>query len=120
MALRLVSNERSASSSALTRRQCAGIAGYGNVPDTVGASNAANPDYRPTLYGRLAEDALGLRVLTRPTRTDPVEASGKRFTTKNMPTSKFERLYHSSASVRRVQRITASLTLSLSTARSSR
>lgn len=54
-----------------------GIAGYGNVPDTVGASNARNPALRPTLY-------------------DPVATAGKRFTT-NFPSSNIERLYHSSA-----------------------
>ncbi|KAM0749961.1 copper radical oxidase [Meredithblackwellia eburnea MCA 4105] len=56
-----------------------GIAGYGNVADEIGASNAANPDFRPTLY-------------------DPVAAKGSRFST-NFPTSNIERLYHSSATL---------------------
>ncbi|KAI5481062.1 hypothetical protein MNV49_006248 [Pseudohyphozyma bogoriensis] len=56
-----------------------GIAGYGNVPDVVGASNAKNPAYKPVLY-------------------DPLGSAGKRFTT-NFPSSKIERLYHSSATL---------------------
>lgn len=75
-----------------------GIAGYGNVPDTVGASNSDDPDYRPTLYGESASVLDHERVsLTSSIVTDPEEPAGKRFSTKNMPTSKFERLYHSSA-----------------------
>ncbi|KAK4703032.1 glutathione S-transferase, partial [Phenoliferia sp. Uapishka_3] len=56
-----------------------GIAGYGNVADEVGNSNAANPDFRPTLY-------------------DPQGTAGQRFTT-NFPSSNIERLYHSSATL---------------------
>ncbi|KAL8291911.1 hypothetical protein RQP46_002169 [Phenoliferia psychrophenolica] len=56
-----------------------GIAGYGNVAHEVGNSNAANPDFRPTLY-------------------DPLGTAGSRFTT-NFPSSKIERLYHSSATL---------------------
>ncbi|ORY90614.1 copper radical oxidase [Leucosporidium creatinivorum] len=56
-----------------------GIAGYGNVPNSIGASNARNPIFRPTLY-------------------DPVAKAGSRFST-NFPSSKIERLYHSSATL---------------------
>lgn len=45
----------------------------------VGASNADHPNYRPTLY-------------------DPAAPYGARFST-NFPSSQFERLYHSSASL---------------------
>lgn len=51
--------------------------GYGNVADEIGASNAANPNFRPTIY-------------------DPLLPVGKRFSS-NFPLSKIERLYHSSA-----------------------
>jgi hypothetical protein len=56
-----------------------GIAGYGNVLNELGASNAANPNYRATLY-------------------DPLAAAGRRFST-NFPSSSIERLYHSSATL---------------------
>ncbi|SCZ95857.1 BZ3500_MvSof-1268-A1-R1_Chr8-1g09842 [Microbotryum saponariae] len=56
-----------------------GVAGYGNVANMTGLSNAGNPRLRPTLY-------------------DPVAASGSRFST-NFPSSKTERLYHSSATL---------------------
>ncbi|GAA5998014.1 uncharacterized protein JCM10292_002262 [Rhodotorula paludigena] len=56
-----------------------GIAGYGNVKDAVGASNAASPVKRPVLY-------------------DPVAAKGKRFSY-NFPEGRVERLYHSTATV---------------------
>jgi len=60
-------------------RSAPGIAGYGNVPDSIGASNARNPIRRPTLY-------------------DPAAEAGSRFST-NFPSSKIERLYHSSATL---------------------
>jgi hypothetical protein len=60
-------------------RLAAGIAGYGNVPDSIGASNARNFIRRPTLY-------------------DAVAKAGSRFST-NFPSSKIERLYHSSATL---------------------
>ncbi|SCV70920.1 BQ2448_3682 [Microbotryum intermedium] len=56
-----------------------GVAGYGNVANQIGASNAGNPAFRPTLY-------------------DPVAPAGSRFST-NFPSSKSERLYHSTASL---------------------
>ncbi|SCV66997.1 BQ2448_5643 [Microbotryum intermedium] len=56
-----------------------GVAGYGNVANMTGLSNAGKPRLRPTLY-------------------DPVAATGSRFTT-NFPSSKTERLYHSSATL---------------------
>jgi hypothetical protein len=56
-----------------------GVAGYGNVLNEIGASNAANPVLRPTLY-------------------DPLAAAGSRFST-NFPSSSIERLYHSSATL---------------------
>jgi hypothetical protein len=56
-----------------------GVAGYGNVLNEIGASNAANPVFRPTLY-------------------DPLAAAGSRFST-NFPSSSIERLYHSSATL---------------------
>ena len=49
------------------------------MADALGASNAKNPAFRPALY-------------------DPLAAAGKRFST-NFPSSKIERLYHSSASL---------------------
>ncbi|GAA5973363.1 hypothetical protein JCM11641_003093 [Rhodosporidiobolus odoratus] len=57
----------------------AGIAGYGNVKDEVGASNARTPVKQPILY-------------------DPTAAIGKRFS-KNFPAAQYERLYHSSATL---------------------
>lgn len=57
-----------------------GIAGYGNVKDRVGQSNAANPVFTPVLY-------------------DPLAPIGKRFSSDGMPTSDIPRLYHSVASL---------------------
>jgi hypothetical protein len=57
-----------------------GIAGYGNVKDQVGASNAANPVLAPVLY--------------RPGAT-----AGARFDAAGMPTSNIPRLYHSVATL---------------------
>ena len=56
-----------------------GIAGYGNVQNQVGRSNAAHPAYAPVLY-------------------NPTGAPAKRWLT-NFPSSKIERLYHSSATL---------------------
>ncbi|GAA5973306.1 hypothetical protein JCM11641_003065 [Rhodosporidiobolus odoratus] len=56
-----------------------GIAGYGNVKDEVGASNARNPVKEPILY-------------------NPNAASGKRFT-RGLGSAAYERLYHSSATL---------------------
>ncbi|GAA5864750.1 hypothetical protein JCM3774_006060 [Rhodotorula dairenensis] len=56
-----------------------GIAGYGNVRDEIGASNAREPVKQPLLY-------------------DPDGVVGKRIS-KNAPLQKFERLYHSTATV---------------------
>ncbi|GAA5979733.1 hypothetical protein JCM10908_003025 [Rhodotorula pacifica] len=56
-----------------------GIAGYGNVKDEIGASNARDPIKQPILY-------------------DADAAKGKRFS-QNFPKQKFERLYHSSATL---------------------
>lgn len=56
-----------------------GVAGYGNVHDQIGASNAANPVYRPVLY-------------------DPLARHNHRFST-NFPSSSIERLYHSTATL---------------------
>lgn len=53
-----------------------GTAGYGNVPDQVGQSNADNPAFTPVLY-------------------DPNAPAGSRFSTDGMPTSDIARLYHS-------------------------
>ena len=57
-----------------------GIAGYGNVKNQVGQSNAANPVFTPVLY-------------------DPLADSGDRFSSDGMPTSTIPRLYHSVASL---------------------
>ena len=57
-----------------------GIAGYGNVIDQVGASNAANPVFTPVLYR-------------------PNAPLGERFDSEGMPTSDIPRLYHSSATL---------------------
>ncbi|GAA5871817.1 hypothetical protein JCM8547_003279, partial [Rhodosporidiobolus lusitaniae] len=56
-----------------------GIAGYGNVKDEVGASNARSPVKQPVLY-------------------DPNAELGSRFST-NFPKATYERLYHSSATL---------------------
>ncbi|KAG9122754.1 hypothetical protein FRC07_000723 [Ceratobasidium sp. 392] len=53
-----------------------GTAGYGNVPDQVGSSNADNPAFTPVLY-------------------DPNAPAGSRFSSAGMPTSNIARLYHS-------------------------
>ncbi|KAF5330658.1 hypothetical protein D9619_005368 [Psilocybe cf. subviscida] len=57
-----------------------GIAGYGNVLNQVGASNAANPVLRPVLYS-------------------PGAPSGQRFSVDGMPSSLIPRLYHSVATL---------------------
>ncbi|KZV71831.1 copper radical oxidase [Peniophora sp. CONT] len=57
-----------------------GIAGYGNVKDQVGASNAANPVFTPVLY-------------------HPNAPAGSRFDGAGMPTSDIPRLYHSIATL---------------------
>ncbi|KAJ1307157.1 hypothetical protein OPQ81_001274 [Rhizoctonia solani] len=57
-----------------------GTAGYGNVPDQIGQSNADNPAFTPVLY-------------------DPTAAAGSRFSSAGMPTSNIARLYHSVASL---------------------
>ncbi|KLO18541.1 copper radical oxidase [Schizopora paradoxa] len=57
-----------------------GIAGYGNVRDQVGQSNAANPVFQPVLY-------------------DPSAPSGSRFSSEGLPTSDIPRLYHSVATL---------------------
>ncbi|KAG8742754.1 hypothetical protein FRC10_000968 [Ceratobasidium sp. 414] len=57
-----------------------GTAGYGNVPDQIGSSNADNPAFQPLLY-------------------DPAAASGSRFSNAGMPTSTIARLYHSVSSL---------------------
>jgi hypothetical protein len=55
-----------------------GTAGYGNVQNQVGLSNADNPVYQPVLY-------------------DPEAPAGKRFSSEGLPTSNIPRLYHSVA-----------------------
>ncbi|CAE6492836.1 unnamed protein product [Rhizoctonia solani] len=57
-----------------------GVAGYGNVPDLIGLSNADNPAYTPVLY-------------------DPKAAVGRRFNSTGMPASSIPRLYHSVATL---------------------
>ncbi|KAG9125192.1 hypothetical protein FRC07_008614 [Ceratobasidium sp. 392] len=57
-----------------------GTAGYGNVPDQIGQSNADNPAFTPLLY-------------------DPAAPAGSRFSSAGMPTSTFARLYHSVATL---------------------
>ncbi|POW10526.1 hypothetical protein PSTT_06024, partial [Puccinia striiformis] len=57
-----------------------GVAGYGNLVDRVGGSNADNPNFTPVLY-------------------DPDAPAGHRFTTEGMPTSRIPRLYHSVAAL---------------------
>jgi len=57
-----------------------GIAGYGNVINQVGASNAANPIFTPVRYC-------------------PDAPLGERFNSEGMPTSDIPRMYHSSASL---------------------
>ncbi|KAJ1307166.1 hypothetical protein OPQ81_001283 [Rhizoctonia solani] len=53
-----------------------GTAGYGNVPDQIGQSNADNPAFTPVLY-------------------DPAAPAGSRFSAAGMPTSNIPRIYHS-------------------------
>jgi hypothetical protein len=55
-----------------------GTAGYGNVQNQVGTSNADGPVYQPLLY-------------------DPEAPAGKRFSSQGLPTSDIPRLYHSVA-----------------------
>lgn len=57
-----------------------GVAGYGNVANQAGQSNADHPAYTPTLYR-------------------PNQPKGKRFSSAGMPTSEIARLYHSVASL---------------------
>ncbi|CAE6495833.1 unnamed protein product [Rhizoctonia solani] len=57
-----------------------GTAGYGNVPDQIGQSNADNPAFTPVLY-------------------NPAAAAGSRFSSAGMPTSNIARLYHSVATL---------------------
>lgn len=57
-----------------------GIAGYGNVKNQVGASNADDPVFTPVLY-------------------DPSAPAGQRFSSLGMPTSDIARLYHSVATL---------------------
>ena len=57
-----------------------GIAGYGNVQDQIGQSNAANPALTPVLYDHSAP-------------------SGQRFSRERMPSSDIARLYHSVATL---------------------
>ncbi|KAG8782383.1 hypothetical protein FRC12_020888 [Ceratobasidium sp. 428] len=53
-----------------------GTAGYGNVPDQIGQSNADNPAFTPILY-------------------NPSAPAGSRFSSAGMPTSSIARFYHS-------------------------
>jgi len=57
-----------------------GMAGYGNVIDRVGQSNADNPVLSPVLY-------------------DPAAPKGQRFSSAGMPSSLIPRLYHSVATL---------------------
>lgn len=57
-----------------------GVAGYGNLRDKVGNSNANNPNFTPILY-------------------DPGAPQGQRFSSRGMPTSSIARLYHSVATL---------------------
>lgn len=57
-----------------------GIAGYGNVKEQRGQSNAANPVLTPVLY-------------------DPSAPAGERFSRQGMPKSEIPRLYHSVATL---------------------
>jgi len=57
-----------------------GVAGYGNLVDKVGDSNADNPSFTPVLY-------------------DPTAPAGQRFSSEGMPTSNIPRLYHSVATL---------------------
>ncbi|PLW12098.1 hypothetical protein PCASD_24199 [Puccinia coronata f. sp. avenae] len=57
-----------------------GVAGYGNLVDKVGNSNADNPSLTPVLY-------------------DPAVPAGQRFSSVGLPTSTIPRLYHSVATL---------------------
>ncbi|KAF7329976.1 putative fungistatic metabolite [Mycena kentingensis (nom. inval.)] len=57
-----------------------GVAGYGNVANRVGDSNADNPVFTPLIY-------------------DPAAPAGQRFTRDGMPTSNIARMYHSVATL---------------------
>jgi hypothetical protein len=57
-----------------------GVAGYGNVFDQIGQSNADNPAFTPSIY-------------------NPSAPSGSRFSNSGMPTSSIARLYHSTATL---------------------
>ncbi|KAF5315884.1 hypothetical protein D9611_004964 [Ephemerocybe angulata] len=57
-----------------------GIAGYGNVQNQVGASNADHPVLTPVVYS-------------------PAKPAGSRFSSDGMPASQIARLYHSVASL---------------------
>ncbi|KAJ7239563.1 glyoxal oxidase N-terminus-domain-containing protein [Mycena haematopus] len=57
-----------------------GVAGYGNVGNQVGQSNADNPAFTPVIY-------------------DPAAPAGSRFSTAGLVASTIPRLYHSTASL---------------------
>lgn len=57
-----------------------GVSGYGNVKDQVGASNADNPVFTPTIY-------------------NPSAPAGQRFSSVGLPTSDIPRMYHSVATL---------------------
>ncbi|EIN14511.1 hypothetical protein PUNSTDRAFT_117990 [Punctularia strigosozonata HHB-11173 SS5] len=57
-----------------------GAAGYGNVADQIGASNADNPAFTPVIY-------------------DPSAPAGSRFSSAGLPTSNIARMYHSVATL---------------------
>ncbi|CAE7126179.1 unnamed protein product [Rhizoctonia solani] len=57
-----------------------GTAGYGNLKDQVGVSNADNPVFQPVLY-------------------DPDAPVGRRFSRNGLPTSNIARMYHSVATL---------------------
>ncbi|KDR84528.1 hypothetical protein GALMADRAFT_220246 [Galerina marginata CBS 339.88] len=57
-----------------------GVAGYGNVQNRVGQSNADNPAFTPVIY-------------------DPSAAVGSRFSSVGIPASTIPRMYHSTASL---------------------
>ncbi|QRV74665.1 glyoxal oxidase [Ceratobasidium sp. AG-Ba] len=57
-----------------------GTAGYGNVQNQVGASNADNPALQPVIY-------------------DPDAPAGQRFSSEGLPTSDIPRMYHSTAAL---------------------
>ncbi|KAG8685122.1 hypothetical protein FRC08_013288, partial [Ceratobasidium sp. 394] len=57
-----------------------GTAGYGNVQNQVGTSNADGPAFQPVLY-------------------DPDAPAGQRFSSAGMPTSDIARMYHSVATL---------------------